>query len=522
MVSQAARTVRTSLRGLEGYPVPHASRRGRIGCIALATGAVVLGVTGLLASLLGTPEEGVLAVEHGVVAELDPSGYAWMDGIRVGDRVVSMPASDAPEGGGITVASATGTIESTAADRTRSLRLAFPLALASVVLGLLGLILAVAGRGAWILATCAGLLLAATPLERLGSPSLSTIGLAVAAAAPVGWLGVTLQRHRVARAAAASALLVLAGWVAARLLRLDVYATIEPARAIVGAVGALFLLMVVVARRGLRATWELEPRLTVLDFVVGGTFAVLVLVLVLVVAMPSELVAGLALVALFVYPRGRHSALVALDRILLADVREQAAVEALEDERARISRDLHDTALQEIAGAVHGLNLVPGTEAVSGRLQTAAAQLRGVVVELRPPVLDDLGLAAGLEVLLERAARSGLDVEVHLESPSGDAARPPRDVELATFRVFEEALRNVERHAAATHVTLTGRIERALVELALVDDGRGFDRSELTRAARAGRLGVTSMQSRARLVGATLKLEPLAGGGTLVEYRWTN
>src|SRR3954447_12967110 len=191
----------------------------------------------------------------------------------------------------------------------------------------------------------------------------------------------------------------------------------------------------------------------------------------------------------------------------LREAQEQAArerVRATEAERARWARELHDETLQGLA-ALHVL-LAPEATGDGARERIAAAQeqienemekLRGLISELRPAALDELGLEASVLDLVERTqAVYGLDVETSIALPAaGAAARPAAsDVETAAYRIVQEALSNAARHAGATRVTVALHARDGALVVRVRDDGAGFDPT-----TGAAGFGLRGMRERADL-----------------------
>lgn len=148
-------------------------------------------------------------------------------------------------------------------------------------------------------------------------------------------------------------------------------------------------------------------------------------------------------------------------------------------------------------------------------LRTAAADVSRITLDLKPHGLEILGLVPALRaVVAEYAERLGLPIQVRLARLT---SRLPASVELALYRVLQEALRNVERHAHAGHVSVTLRRRGALVQLSIKDDGTGFD-ANAPQASRIqdGRFGLLSMRERAIAAGGTLVLHSTALRGTEV------
>ena len=198
-----------------------------------------------------------------------------------------------------------------------------------------------------------------------------------------------------------------------------------------------------------------------------------------------------------------------LDR-LEAERRESArrALAAQEAERVRIARELHDEVGQALTAV---LWMVEGDarEAVRDALE----DVRGIARRLRPEALDDLGLTAALAALTVSVQQaSGVRVERALDGDA--AARLSADAELVIYRVAQEALTNVVRHADARRAQVTLRSAGDLVVLEVSDDGRGL--------AGAGEgTGLRGMRERALLVGARLTLGPGEAGGTVVRLAVT-
>lgn len=203
-------------------------------------------------------------------------------------------------------------------------------------------------------------------------------------------------------------------------------------------------------------------------------------------------------------------------------------IAAQEAERARVSRDLHDDVGQALTSVLLGLRLVedsladPGLDADDARRRVAdlrelvadgLRRARQLAFDLRPTVLDDIGLVPALQRLGEDlAARTGLTIEVDTDVLGADERLAP-EIETVIYRVVQEALTNVIRHASAASasVTLSGRDGQ--VRVLIEDDGIGFDVAH--RLARP-HIGVTGMYERAELVDGTLSISSTPAEGTLV------
>ena len=183
------------------------------------------------------------------------------------------------------------------------------------------------------------------------------------------------------------------------------------------------------------------------------------------------------------------------------------ALRAQEEERFRLSRELHDETVQELVVAKAALENVPGGEGQHARLELVDAALQRCIDgirrfcrALRPSVLDDLGLVPALQWLLaDLADRSGIrtTLEEH-----GDRLRLDPGQELVIFRVAQEALHNIEHHAHASRVVVRLAYDPGPLCLEVVDNGCGFDPTQ----DRQGRLGLAGMQERASLIGAAFEV----------------
>lgn len=203
-------------------------------------------------------------------------------------------------------------------------------------------------------------------------------------------------------------------------------------------------------------------------------------------------------------------------------------VAALEAERARIARDLHDVvgqALTTVRLSLLSLDRVDTRAGTSGTqirsslvaVDDAMRQVRTAAFDLRPAVLDDLGLAAALRTLCRRVARQS-GVVISCRVAIGDRRLPP-EVETTCFRVAQEAMTNAVRHAGArrlwVHVVLRRRMSTLVLEVR--DDGIGFDPARCTVASC---VGIAGMAERASLVGGALEIRSGIGDGTHVVARF--
>jgi two-component system sensor histidine kinase UhpB len=195
-----------------------------------------------------------------------------------------------------------------------------------------------------------------------------------------------------------------------------------------------------------------------------------------------------------------------------------AALQAQEQERARVARDLHDEVNQSLTGLLLRLEAAreaapPALEAELAETKALANQamreLLSLARQLRPTALDDLGLVAAIAGQVEQLARGEIDASI---TTDGDFSELGDDAQLVVYRVAQEALSNAARHSGAGRVEVRlRRLEAGGVELTVADDGRGFafDESE-------GGLGIAGMRERALLIGGELTIESRPGRGTTV------
>ena len=199
--------------------------------------------------------------------------------------------------------------------------------------------------------------------------------------------------------------------------------------------------------------------------------------------------------------------------------------EAEESERSRLARELHDDFGQRLTALRMKLQLsrpAPGPQAAAIDECVAISEellrdVRSFARGLRPPLIDEVGLGPALRALVEQHTDTPLSMTVD----GHDAiARLPPSIELAAYRVFQEALTNALEHSGATHVSLEMRQDAGAVVIALTDDGSGFEPLDAERASAAGqRLGLVSMRERAAFMGAELEVRSAPGRGTTVRLR---
>jgi two-component system sensor histidine kinase UhpB len=193
-----------------------------------------------------------------------------------------------------------------------------------------------------------------------------------------------------------------------------------------------------------------------------------------------------------------------------------------EEERRHLSRELHDEFGQLLASITMHLQAAKSGAGAAARrnleesialMQRAGAQVRSLALELRPMLLETAGLAGTLRWLADQVQqRSGIITQVagHVPDVSGEVA-------IACFRIVQEALTNVVRHARARHAWIELSQGEGLLELVVRDDGEGFDVSgTLERAASGTNLGLIGMRERAEILGGHLEINSQPGHGTRI------
>jgi signal transduction histidine kinase len=198
-------------------------------------------------------------------------------------------------------------------------------------------------------------------------------------------------------------------------------------------------------------------------------------------------------------------------------------VSAQEDERRRIAGDIHDDPLQLLVAVTMRLDLfrrelqdpaqVEHVSMLREWIRAAVATLRNLMFELRPPFLEEEGLAAAIE---EYATQWNLEQEVTIHDRFSE--EPPHEQQLILYRIAQEAFANIRKHSRAANVVVTLEQEDGAFMVRLVDDGVGFSPGQVV-GEKDGHVGLTSMRERAELAGGGCRIHSLpGGGGTSVEF----
>ncbi|MDP2744704.1 MAG: histidine kinase [Dehalococcoidia bacterium] len=203
------------------------------------------------------------------------------------------------------------------------------------------------------------------------------------------------------------------------------------------------------------------------------------------------------------------------------------AVQTQEEERKRISVDLHDSVAQWLVAASYRVQtcsqLISGNgnakvrdelSAMESTIDKSLKELRRVVIGLRPPALDELGLSHALQQSLGDLKAEGLECEF---SEDGKPARLPPNLEIAVYRAVQEALTNVRKHAGATKVSLRLQFNEDEFVVEIHDNGKGFDLSRtLGSAISVGHMGLLGMKQRAETLGGNIRIRTSKGAGTVI------
>ncbi len=204
---------------------------------------------------------------------------------------------------------------------------------------------------------------------------------------------------------------------------------------------------------------------------------------------------------------------------------------AQEDERMRISRELHDETSQSLTALLVGLDTIRiAAQSDISRIDSHIHDLKSItegmltnihrlITDLRPSLLDDLGLVAAIEWYGEQRLKPyGLTFRLQNDTLK---ERLPRPVETALFRIVQEGLTNILRHAKASSVMVRLNQDHDLITLEICDDGVGFDPQWLRSLDPGGRgLGLRGMRERATILGGSLELDSAPGEGTTVRIRF--
>jgi len=204
----------------------------------------------------------------------------------------------------------------------------------------------------------------------------------------------------------------------------------------------------------------------------------------------------------------------------------QQITKAHEEERNRIARELHDDTIQELIAFSHRLDTLVSkgdtvSEGIRGSVEKLRRDIDGILQgmrrftqDLRPPTLEYLGLLPALKELVSQARESfGLDANLKV---NGMRQRLTKEEEILIYRIIQEAVRNVWKHAEATKVDVAIEFGDGKTSVMVSDNGKGFKQQEGLELAKTGKLGLIGMQERVRLLGGTLEIKSELGKGTRI------
>ena len=239
--------------------------------------------------------------------------------------------------------------------------------------------------------------------------------------------------------------------------------------------------------------------------------------------------------------RDRTLELARANESLHEEVRERAAAEGRvkqllrqiitvqEEERRRIARELHDTLGQQLAALHMSIEMIKAESDGRVRLREHVGQTQSIFErlnsdldflawELRPAAVDTLGLDAALRTFV-REWSEHFNVSADYRGPGGDAPRFAPEVETNLYRILQEALQNVHKHAGATHVSVLLEQREGRAVLVVEDNGRGYDADAEEEAGTNKGMGVTNMRERAALLGGEFEVESAPGAGVTIYVR---
>ena len=486
----------------------------------ISLGLVVI-VTALLGLMIGasvTPAPGVVPENPGgVVRSVEPGSPAWRDGVREGDVVVTLEPDPTwtlmtkrPDGSEVT---------SFKWVHLQHLRSTIPFALLGLMLAAIAVWLTQRGHRAAAVLLPVAIFLAAQPFFFAGSMPAS-IGAGIVLFAGAALAAVAFGRwRRVLAIPLAIGFAFAVTWVASIVAVPQAFDVVDLSRVPTTLGFAALGCITVADRRRIVEFMTRQSAPAAADLLYLG-FAIALLIagiMNLVPLIPAILV---AVVAVLAYPVWRRASVSAFERLIASQARRDASIRAVEDERGRLAREIHDSPLQELSGVIRRLESLPGAEHEADALRAVAGQLRDVATSLHPPVLVDLGLAASIEDLRDQlcAATPNWQISVDVDDLT-TAGRPPADVELAAFRITQEAMTNAITHSGGRCLGVRGSVAPEVIDLAIRDDGHGLRENEARAARRSGHFGLDSIRERAIAAGGTSVLTS-SPEGVCVRFRW--
>ncbi len=488
--------------------------------ISLGFVALVTALLGLAVSTTVTPASGVIPDNvGGVVRSVEPGSPAWRDGIREGDKVVDL--DDAEMTWSLETGRSGGTWMTSKSGQILVLRSTIPFAVVGLILAATTALLALRGHVAAAVLLPIALLFASWPLFYAGLLTVS-IAAGIVLFAGSALAAVTFGRWRRVLAVPLALGVVLAvAWVTSIMAAPQAFGTVDDARLPMALGFGVISGVTVADRRRIRDFMAGQSAPAAADLLYLGSVIAL---LIAAFARPEILIPALVVtvIALLAYPFWRTATISTFERLIASQARRDASIRAVEDERGRLAREIHDSPLQELSGVIRRLESLPGAEGEADALRAVAGQLRDVATSLHPPVLVDLGLAASIEDLRDQlgSAAPGWGINVDVDDLTS-AGRPPQDVELAAFRITQEAMANAIAHSGGQCLEVRGSVAPEVIDLTIRDDGHGLRQHDARVARRSGHFGLDSIRERAIAAGGTSDLTT-SPEGVCVRFRWEN
>lgn len=488
----------------------------------VAISAVAISLFGVLSSAAAVPASGV-AIDFvaSTVIDVSPGSPGWRDGIRPGHVVVEFRRSDEPNGWELVAGGGEIVFRTSAAVHEGRLRGSLPTAAVGVAVVVLGLLLILRSGEIGFALVPVGVALATLPMLLTGDPRDQLVGGTATFVLAGAALGVVGHRRTAGRVAVLLGLALGMAWIASLVAVPNAFDALDTSRIPAAAAFSLWGGWIGVDRRGLAQRLLVRSGPNVFDLVyLPGIVTLLVGAVVFLRLEPLVALAVLA-AAVIIYPTTRRAAGTWFERLIIGNVRRQAEIRAIEDERGRLAREIHDAPLQELAAVIRRLEDMPEASGEATALREVAAQLRDVATTLHPPVLEDLGLAPALADLGDALAVAHPDraIRVEVDDIATGGGRPDPDAEVAAFRIAQEAATNAIRHSGGHSVSVLGSVASDAIDLTVVDDGAGIDREAATGARRKGHFGLDSMRERAEAVGGQLTIESHASG-VRIRFTW--
>lgn len=213
------------------------------------------------------------------------------------------------------------------------------------------------------------------------------------------------------------------------------------------------------------------------------------------------------------------------EKSALRDMLIQKLLSAQEDERKRISRELHDETSQALTSLMITMRVLANEAQneeqekllITCRDTTAdiLTDIRDIAVELRPPIIDDIGIVSAINKYIDDFYEKYL-IEVEFDDSKLDPNLIDNQISLALYRIIQESLTNVVKHSTASRVTIKIWLSDNYVNLKISDNGQGITKENIQKAHEHKRIGIYGMQERAELLGGSYMIKPMKDGGTEV------